>query len=129
MKIIFFLLALTTFGCYYPSSICTDPILPLSNDAVTSIAIQPDGNIVLAGYSYVRNLNHSVYGDRCPEYDSYFAMTVIRYLPSGLADVFFDSIGKEKINFGRYYSFYQDSSYFESKANSLALQQNDGKIL
>lgn len=74
------------------------------NDGITSLAIQPDGKIVAAGYAT------SQAGD--------FDFAAIRVTPSGVLDTGFGTGGKTTINF----------SGAMDQANGIALQ-TDGKIV
>jgi uncharacterized delta-60 repeat protein len=74
-----------------------------SDDIGRSLVIQPDGKILLAGYSYNGTNND---------------FSLVRYNPNGLLDNTFDNDGKVNTSVGS----------AEDKAFSVALQ-NDGKIL
>ena len=74
-----------------------------SDDYATSLVIQPDGKLVVAGYSNVQLFGNT------------FAL--VRYNPNGSLDNTFDGDGKQTTTFD-----------FESQANSVAIQA-DGKIV
>jgi uncharacterized delta-60 repeat protein len=75
-------------------------------DACTSVALQSDGKIVAAGYSYID-----------ANYDS-SEFAIARFNPDGTPDNTFNGTGKQMTNFGDYTDF----------ASSLAIQK-DGKIV
>jgi uncharacterized delta-60 repeat protein len=75
-------------------------------DACTSVALQSDGKIVAAGYSYIDD-----------NYDS-SEFAIARFNPDGTPDNTFNGTGKQLTTFGDYTDF----------ASSLAIQK-DGKIV
>jgi uncharacterized delta-60 repeat protein len=75
-------------------------------DACTSVALQSDGKIVAAGYSYIDE-----------NYDS-SEFAIARFNANGTPDNTFNGNGQQLTNFGAYKDF----------ANSLAIQK-DGKIV
>ncbi|MDB5323125.1 MAG: hypothetical protein JWN40_4756 [Phycisphaerales bacterium] len=80
-----------------------------NNDAATSVAIQPDGRIVVAGQS--RDGNN-------PLRSSQGVMAVMRLKANGSLDPTFSGDGKATVDFGPYEDFAND-----------VLIQGDGKIL
>ena len=75
-------------------------------DACQSVALQSDGKIVVAGYTYIN-----------PDYDS-SEYAIARFTTNGSPDNTFGENGKQLTDFGSYQNF----------ASALAVQ-NDGKII
>jgi uncharacterized delta-60 repeat protein len=88
-----------TFGT--GGKVTTD--IGLYDDRATSVAIQSDGKIVVAGYSYI---------------GSYFDFAVVRYTTTGALDNTFDTDGIVTTPIGSY----------NDKGNAMAIQ-TDGKIV
>jgi len=79
----------------------------LGGDFATSVAIQSDGRIVVAGYAY--------------RLDGNMSSLVVRYLSDGTLDSTFNAVGWVAID-------YAGGIYYESAANAVAIQP-DGKIV
>jgi uncharacterized delta-60 repeat protein len=82
-----------------------------SRDIATAVVVQPDGRIVVAGYS---NVNAA---DRFE--DAGYEFALLRLNSDGSLDASFDGDGKLTIDFG---------DFFDDKAKALALRP-DGKIV